>query len=143
MTWSEGPFGRQGDDASKSISYYDKGPFVGMVLDFAIRNATMNKKSLDDVLRLLYWQYYKKLQRGFTDAEFQQACESVAGRQLNQEFEYVYTTKEIDYKKYLSFAGLKSEESADKESGKRKIVLSRIENVTPLQSEILKSWLGE
>jgi predicted metalloprotease with PDZ domain len=143
MTWSEGPFGRQGEDANKSISYYDKGPVVGMVLDFAIRNATMNKKSLDDVMRLLYWQFYKKLQRGFTDAEFQQACESVAGKQLNQEFEYINTTKEIDYAKYLSYAGLKSEERANKENGKREIVISRLENITSQQSEILKSWLGE
>jgi predicted metalloprotease with PDZ domain len=143
MTWSEGPFGRQGEDANKSISYYDKGPVVGLVLDFAIRNATMNKKSLDDVMRLLYWNYYKKLQRGFTDAEFQQACENVAGKPLTREFEYVSTTREIDYAKYLSYAGLKADETTNKESGKRKIVISRLDKITPLQSEILKSWLGE
>jgi predicted metalloprotease with PDZ domain len=83
------------------------------------------------------------LKRGFTDAEFQQACESVAGRQLNQEFEYIYTTKEIDYAKYLSYAGLKSEETVNKENGKKKIVISRLDNLTPQQSEILKSWMGE
>jgi predicted metalloprotease with PDZ domain len=143
MTWSEGPFGRQGEDADKSISYYDKGPVVGLVLDFAIRNATMNKKSLDDVMRFLYWKYYIKLQRGFTDAEFQQACEDIAGKALTQEFEYVNTTREIDYAKYLSYAGLKADETINKDNGKRKIVISRLDNITPQQSEILKSWLGE
>ncbi len=143
ITWSEGPFGRQGEDASKSISYYDKGPIVGLILDFAIRQATMNKKSLDDVMRLLYLKYYKKLQRGFTDAEFQQACETTAGRSLNLEFEYVYTTREIDYFKYLSYAGLKIEETAIQVKGSRKFVISRVNNPTPEQSEILKSWLGE
>ena len=65
-TWSTGPFGRQGKDADRSISYYDKGPIAGMLLDFRIRHETKNERSLDDVMRLLYWKYYKKLQRGFT-----------------------------------------------------------------------------
>jgi len=79
---------------------------MGLILDFKIRNATQNKKSLDDVMRFLYWQYYKKMQRGFTDAEFQQACEAVAGISLSDTFEYVYTTKEFDYSTYLGYAGL-------------------------------------
>ncbi len=33
-TWSDGPFGTQGEEAGKSISYYDKGPVVGLLLDF-------------------------------------------------------------------------------------------------------------
>ncbi len=53
-TWSDGPFGTQGSDPAKSISYYNKGPVVGLLLDFAIRHSTGNKSSLDDVMRLLY-----------------------------------------------------------------------------------------
>lgn len=143
MTWSEGPFGNQGEDANKSISYYEKGPLAGLILDLAIRNATLNKKSLDDVLRLVYREYYRKLQRGFTDAEFQQACEMVAGTSLANEFEYIYTTRELDYTKYLSYAGLKISESVDKEKGKRKFVISKMDNTGSLQTEILKSWEGE
>ena len=101
-TWEDGPFGVTG----KTISYYQKGPVVGLLLDFAIRNATQNKKSLDDVMRYLYWHYYKALNRGFTDAEFQQACEMISGKLLTKEFEYIYTTKELDYKTYLNYAGL-------------------------------------
>jgi predicted metalloprotease with PDZ domain len=142
-TWSEGPFGRQGKDASKSISYYDKGPGIGMILDFSIRNATENKKSLDDVMKFLYWHYYKKLNRGFTDAEFQQACETIAGISLNSEFEYVYTTKEVDYNTYLLYAGLKTTEEKNPDTGKRKISISRMENISEKQSKILNSWLGK
>ncbi len=65
-TWSDGPFGTQGEEKDKSISYYDKGPIVGLLLDFTIRHVTQNKESLDDVMRLLYWKYYKELKRGFT-----------------------------------------------------------------------------
>jgi len=106
-TWSDGPFGRTGDDVNKTISYYDKGPVVGLLFDFKIRELTQNKKSLDDVMRFVYNEYYKKKKRGFTDAEFREACEKIAGASLADEFEYVTTTKEIDYPAYFSYAGLK------------------------------------
>jgi predicted metalloprotease with PDZ domain len=141
-TWSDGPFGNKPGDTDKSISYYEKGPIVGMILDFSIRNATQNEKSLDDVMRFLYRHYYKELQRGFTDAEFQEACELVSGTSLSREFEYVYTTKEIEYSDYLSYAGLKVSVSGAKKTGERKFMLTRQENMNPLQLSILQSWSG-
>jgi predicted metalloprotease with PDZ domain len=105
-TWSDGPFGRTGDEVNKTISYYDKGPVVGLLFDFKIRQLTQNKKSLDDVMRFVYKEYYQKKKRGFTDAEFRAACEKIAGASLADVFEYVTTTKEIDYPTYFSYAGL-------------------------------------
>ena len=105
-TWSDGPFGRTGDELNKTISYYDKGPAVGMLLDFKIRHETKNKKSLDDVMRTLYKEFYQQKKRGFTEDEFRQVCERVAGTSLANVFDYVSTTKEVDYKKYLQYAGL-------------------------------------
>ncbi len=93
-------------------------------------------------MRLLYRQYYKKLGRGFTDAEFQEACESVAGVSLAPEFEYVYTTKEIDYSRYLSIAGLKAVIETNKENGIRKINISESGNMNSQQKNILQIWLG-
>jgi predicted metalloprotease with PDZ domain len=106
-TWSDGPFGSRDPANDRSISVYDKGAVAGFILDLAIRNETANSKSMDDVMRLLYRKYYRQLGRGFTDAEFQDACESVSGCPLAREFEYVQTTKAIDYGLYLSNAGLK------------------------------------
>lgn len=105
-TWSDGPFGRTGDEVNKTISYYDKGPAVGLLFDFKIRQVTNNKRSLDDVMRFLYKEYYQKKKRGFTDDELKNAFETVAGTSLNEEFEYVTTTKELDYPKYFHYAGL-------------------------------------
>jgi len=105
-TWSDGPFGRTGDEVNKTISYYDKGPAVGLLFDFKIRQATNNKKSLDDVMRFLYKEYYQKKKRGFTEEELRNAFESVAGVSLAKEYEYVTTTKELDYPTYFSYAGL-------------------------------------
>ena len=143
MIDKNGPFGSQGADAKKSISYYDKGPAVGLLLDFSIRHATENKKSLDDVMRFLYWQYYKKEQRGFSDAEFQQACETIADTSLNEIFEYVYTTKELDYNTYLAYAGLKLDMQTDNEKGKKSFIIKRREKIDALQLAILRSWLDE
>lgn len=143
-TWSDGPFGTQGNEPGKSISYYDKGPLVGLLLDFAIRNATQNKQCLDDVMRQLYWKYYKGLNRGFTEAELQATAEQVAGIALTPLFEYVYTTKELDYNKYLAYGGLKIEQQTVEVKGKptKKLQLVMQENATPLQTAILQSWMG-
>lgn len=145
-TWDEGPFGTFGVEPGKTISYYDKGPVVGLFLDFKIRNATENKKSLDDVMRTLYWKYYKKGQRGFTEAEFQETCEQIAGASLSDFFEYIYTTKELDYAKYLGYGGLKLNKKTIElkdNSNSQEFTINKIENPTPMQAAILKSWLGE
>ena len=141
-TWEDGPFGNRSGGPDQTISYYDKGPVIGMILDFSIRNATHNKKSLDDVMRFLYWHYYKKLHRGFTDAEFQQACQDIAGTSMSREFENVYTTKEIDYSTYLSYAGLKLLEGKDSNTGKRKLTITRRDTINPSQLLLFRSWSG-
>ena len=105
-TWSDGPFGRTGDEVNKTISYYDKGPAVGLLFDLKIRQVTSNKKSLDDVMRFLYKEYYQKKKRGFTEEELRNAFESVAGVSLANEFDYITTTKELDYPSYFRYAGL-------------------------------------
>jgi predicted metalloprotease with PDZ domain len=95
-----------GGDRNTSISYYDNGAMLGAILDLAIRHATGNSKSLDDVMRTLYRTYYQQKKRGFTDAEFRAACESAAGMSLDEVFDYASTTKEMDYAKYFAYAGL-------------------------------------
>jgi predicted metalloprotease with PDZ domain len=107
-TWSvySGTVPGQGVDRNTTISYYDKGPALGVLLDLKIRDASHNKRSLDDAMRGLYRKYYQQKKRGFTDAEFQQECEAAAGGSLAEVFEYASTTKEIDYQKYFALAGL-------------------------------------
>ncbi len=99
-------FSRGGNLANTTISYYDKGAGLGMLLDFKIRNETKNRKSLDDVMRTLYHKFYKEKKRGFTDQEFWQVCETTAGCSLSEIFEYASTVKDIDYPKYFAYAGL-------------------------------------
>lgn len=103
-TWEDGPFG---DQSGKTISYYVKGPVVGLMLDIAIRKASGGSKSLLDVMRKLYYTYYKELGRGFSETEFWAICEEMAGTDLSSIQDYVYTTKAIDYGRYFGYIGLK------------------------------------
>ena len=58
--------------------YYDKGSVVGLLLDIMIRDASDNRRTLDDVFRELYVTTYKR-GRGFTDAELWGAISRAAG----------------------------------------------------------------
>jgi predicted metalloprotease with PDZ domain len=101
--------GAPGSGIKKTISYYDKGNALGLLLDFKIRHETKNRNSLDTVMRTLYQEYYQEKKRGWTDDEFRAVCEGVAGVPLPEIFEYASTTKDIDYAKYLAYAGLELE----------------------------------
>ncbi|UOQ68240.1 M61 family metallopeptidase [Hymenobacter volaticus] len=96
------------NSANTGISYYDKGELIGAMLDLMIINETKGQKQLDDVMRYLYDQYYKKQGRGFTDEEYQAAVAKVAGRRFDDFFRrYVYGTETLPYDTMLGYAGLK------------------------------------
>lgn len=95
------------NSANAEISYYSKGTIIGLLLNLEILKRTNGQKNLDDLMRQLYQQYYKKLDRGFTDAEFKQAAEQIAGGNLDAFFnDYIYGTKTPDYSTYFTYAGL-------------------------------------
>ncbi len=101
---------RQDENAiNNQISYYDKGEIVSMMLDITIRTASNGAKSLDDVMRYLYDEFYKK-NRNFGPADFQKASELMAGRSLQDFFDkYVAGEAEIDYDGIMRGIGLKVE----------------------------------
>jgi predicted metalloprotease with PDZ domain len=59
--------------------YYPKGSLAGLMLDILIRNASGNRRSLDDVMRQAYRTTYKT-GRGFTSADWWGAVRAAAGR---------------------------------------------------------------
>ncbi len=97
----------------RSISYYDKGQILGVLLDLAIRDATDNRKSLDDVLRRMNEEYAKKGKFYDDSNGIQEAVEEVAGKSFDDFFNrYVSGTAEIPYNDFLSMAGLELKPSA-------------------------------
>jgi predicted metalloprotease with PDZ domain len=83
---------------NQTVSYYDKGMLLGYVLNAWIIKSTQGQKSIDDVFKFLYQAYYKKLNRGFTDAELEDAFTKVAGTSAKPIFEsYIYGVQTPDY----------------------------------------------
>ena len=95
---------------NSSISYYSKGELLGLLLDLDMRRRTHGAKSLDDVMRYLYNEFYKK-GRNYTPADVQKACELMAGASLDQFFaRYVRGRDEFQYNEILTGAGLQLEQ---------------------------------
>jgi predicted metalloprotease with PDZ domain len=104
---------RQDENSVNSqISYYDKGALLGLLLDLEIRKRSAGAKSLDDVMRYLYAEFFKK-NRNYGPADFQKASELMAGASLEEFFsKYVRGKDELDYNGALAAAGLRLETSA-------------------------------
>jgi predicted metalloprotease with PDZ domain len=95
------------NDPARSISYYNKGDLLGVLLDLAIRDATDNHKSLDDVMRRMNDEYAKAGKFYDDGVGIESAVEEVAGKSFQDFFvRYVAGTDEIPYDKFLSLAGL-------------------------------------
>jgi predicted metalloprotease with PDZ domain len=92
---------------ARSISYYNKGQILGVILDLAIRDATGNRKSLDDVMRRMNDEYAKQ-HKFYDDSEgVRAAVEEVAGASFQDFFRrYVAGVEEIPFDKFLDLAGL-------------------------------------
>lgn len=91
-----------------TISYYNKGGIIALLLDLEIINNTNGEKSLDDAMKYMYTEYYKGKNRGFTDEEFKQGLELIAGKNLDEFYKnYIYGLTPIDYNKYLRYAAYK------------------------------------
>ena len=98
---------------NKSLDFYTKGAALGLLLDLTIRDATDGARGLDDVMRLLWTQYYLKGQ-GYPENGFQRAAEEVAGRSLETFFSrYVSGTEELPWDSTLQIVGLTAREQAN------------------------------
>ena len=104
---------RQDENSVNSqVSYYDKGALLGLLLDLEIRKRSGGAKSLDDVMRYLYAEFFKK-NRNYGPGDFQKASELMAGASLEEFFsKYVRGKQELDYNAALAAAGLRLETSA-------------------------------
>lgn len=126
------PFTRTDKERDSTISVYDKGCILGLMIDFKIRHETANKHSLDDVMKALYKKYYQKRKRGFTDQEFQKECERIAGVPLPEVFSYANTVTAVNYPKYFAYAGLDIDTA---------FKITPMQHPTALQYAIYTSWL--
>jgi predicted metalloprotease with PDZ domain len=100
--------------ANSTISYYNKGAILGMLLDLEIRERTGGRKSLDDVLRSMYKKFYQAPAatyylpgRGYTERDILETVNEVSGSDFAPFFQkYVQGTAPLPYAEALNNAGL-------------------------------------
>lgn len=77
------------------VSYYSKGAVVGLLLDAEIQSSTKGKKSLDDVMRVMYEKFHST---GYEESDFREVVAKVAGEDLSEFFDrFVDSTEELDF----------------------------------------------
>jgi predicted metalloprotease with PDZ domain len=90
-----------------SISYYNKGQLIGILLDVLIRDATDNRKSLDDLLRILNNNYAMKNRFYDNSAAIEGVASAISGKSFEQFFQrYVAGTDEVPFSEIFGMAGL-------------------------------------
>lgn len=94
------------NSTNSTVSYYVKGAVIANLLNLEILHSSDGERSLDDVMRFLWNEYYKKQKRGFTDEELQQAVEKIAGHSLDDFFKrHIWGTEPTDYNRYFGYVG--------------------------------------
>jgi predicted metalloprotease with PDZ domain len=111
---------RQDENAPNSVvSYYQKGALVALALDLTIRSATAGKKSLDDLMRLL-WQRCKAAgtsYAGVGEDELIEAAQTATGLDLSRHLhEWTEGTRDPDFAVLLAPFGIAFERRAALES---------------------------
>ena len=110
-TWIK--FYRQDENSINSqISYYDKGAILGLLLDLEIRKRTNGAKSLDDVMRYLYAEFFEEEPQLWTSG-FSEGVRADGGVEFGRFLPaFVRGTEELNYNAALEAAGLRLETNA-------------------------------
>lgn len=109
---------RQDENSPNSlISYYTKGALVALCLDLTIRLRTQGKRSLDDVMRLLWQMYGHDDSPGLDEDEFPAVLREATGINLNREIRnWVERPGELPLESLLKEAGFKWIEERESKS---------------------------
>ena len=88
------------------LSYYDKGELIGLCLDLKIRHVTGNRRSLDDVMRLLLARNGLP-KPGYSEDGIRDAVNEIAGTDLTDFYNLLArSTQEMPFAECLEYAGL-------------------------------------
>src|SRR5690606_4192656 len=67
------------NSGNSSISYYNKGALLALLMDVKIIAETKGKHNMDDVMKAAYQEFYVEKQRGFEEHELEALIERVTG----------------------------------------------------------------
>jgi predicted metalloprotease with PDZ domain len=97
---------------NRTISYYEKGKWAGLVLDLIMREASGGRRGVADLFRRL-WRDFGKDGRGLEAGDIRAAAEAVCGRSLRGYFaRYIDGTDELPVPRLLRRAGVEVDRRA-------------------------------
>lgn len=101
---------------NSTVSYYNKGHLIGMLLDIKMLNATNGKAGMDEVIATLYREHAEK-NKPYTTSDVQKVSERVSGLDLSDFFkDYVYGVAALPYAEVFDLAGVTLDSTEEKES---------------------------
>src|SRR5436309_3941292 len=119
---------------NSSLSYYLKGELIALNLDLLIRGRTKGQRSLDDVMRRAYDEFYMKgpnasyylKGRGYSIEDFARIVSEVAGRDMTDWFsKYARGVDPLPYDEALAAVGLRLVKSPAHQPYRAGIVIER------------------
>lgn len=110
------------------LSYYLKGSLIGLCLDLTLRQETNGRRSLDDLMKLLY-KKYSPPHPGYTADELRAAYSEVAGVDMDNFYDQTARAPgELPFAKSLSYVGLDMN-------------FQPLQDSTRIQRTLLSEWL--
>jgi predicted metalloprotease with PDZ domain len=91
---------------NRTVSYYEKGKWVALVLELMLRQATRGKRGVEDLFIAL-WREFQTTGRGLGEDDIEAAVTALAGQSLDDYFEsYIRGTEELPVLELLTQAGI-------------------------------------
>jgi len=95
------------------ISYYTQGQNLACLLDLSIRNDSDGRHSLDDVMRALFNEHFKK-GKGYTTDDMIAIVNRLTGKNYREFYDrYVFGTDVPDYDRIFGYAGYSLERKVE------------------------------
>ena len=126
---------------ARSISYYNKGALLGLLLDLGMRHASHDQHGLDDLMRRLNEDFAHR-GRFYTQADLRDLVAQLAPGWAEREAffrDYVVGTRELNYDTYLGYAGL---HLLPRRRGDKTVYrLEELPHPSPDQLQVREGWL--
>jgi len=109
-------YNQQNNFHNTTVSYYTKGELIGLVLDLTIRQRSGGRRSLDDVFKQMYDEFYVKSPnatyylkgRGYTQEDFVRGVSSVAGTDMSEFYDrFIRGVEPLPYDEAFAAVGLR------------------------------------
>lgn len=98
---------------NNQVSYYRKGACVSIAINMLIIHATTGKKSLDDVMRMLYGKFLSHPKIGYSEETILEVLKEVSGIDFRDFLQkHVHGTVAIDYESIFLLMGLELKNNA-------------------------------